>query len=120
MERNGVKRYNKIKGRMGERRAARYLKRRGYKIVCRNFKCPFGEVDVIARSGEVLAFVEVKTRLSDIYGTPSEAVDSVRRRRYIQSARFYFSGREPDCVVRFDIIEVTQNGINHIENAFEC
>ena len=119
MERQGVKRYNKIKGRRGERRAARYLKRRGYKIVCRNFKCPFGEVDIIARKGEVLAFTEVKTRLSDSFGAPSEAVNAARRRRYIQSARFYFAGREPDCVVRFDIIEVTEEGVNHIENAFE-
>ena len=119
MDNPGVKRFNKIKGRKGERCAARYLKCCGYKIICRNFKCPFGEVDIIAAKGEVLAFIEVKTRLSDVFGAPSEAVDSVRRRRYIQSARFYFSDREPDCVVRFDIIEVTPDGINHIENAFE-
>ena len=120
MDSKGIKRFNKIKGKKGERRAARYLKRHGYKIICRNFKCPFGEVDIIARKGEVLAFTEVKLRLSDIYGAPSEAVNAARMRRYINSARFYFAGREPDCVVRFDIIEVTEDGINHIENAFEA
>lgn len=115
-----VKHFNNIKGRKGERRAVRYLKRHGYKIICRNFKCPFGEVDIIARKGDVVAFTEVKTRFSDIYGAPSEAVNAARRHRYIQSARFYYAGREPECIIRFDIIEVTEQGVSHIEDAFEA
>lgn len=105
-------------GFFGESKAARYLKRSGYKILERNFRCPFGEVDIIAKMGDVTAFIEVKTRTSDNYGAPNEAVDGRRRQRYKNCVRFYFSGREIDCTVRFDIIEVTKAGINHIENAF--
>lgn len=102
----------------GEIKAAAYLKKQGYEIVKRNFRCPFGEVDIIAQKGDVTAFIEVKTRTSDLFGAPNEAVDNKRKQRYKNSARFYFANREIDCTVRFDVIEVTPNGINHIENAF--
>lgn len=105
-------------GFFGESKAAAYLKRNGYTIVGRNFRCPFGEVDIIAKKGDVTAFIEVKTRSNDNYGAPNEAVDNRRKQRYKNCVRFYFSGREIDCTVRFDIIEVTKDGINHIENAF--
>ena len=110
--------HNKLLGASGENKARRFLKRSGYKIVEKNYKCPFGEVDIIAQKGDVLAFVEVKTRLSDIYGSPSQAVTRERKKRYINAAKYYFTGRHIDCVVRFDIIEVFRGQINHIENAF--
>ena len=106
-------------GFFGEGRAAKYLKNQGYNIIARNYRCPFGEVDIIAERGDVVAFTEVKTRSSERFGTPSEAVDADRMRRYVRCAQFYFSGRERDVTVRFDVIEVTKEGINHIENAFE-
>lgn len=105
-------------GNGGEGLAVKYLKKRGWKILRRNFVNPFGEVDIIASKGEVTAFIEVKTRTSDAFGAPAEAVDERRRRRYIAGAKYFFVGREPDCVVRFDIIEVYKGEINHIENAF--
>ena len=113
---NGIKRRL---GFFGEGRAAQYLKKQGYDILARNYRCPFGEVDIIAEIGDVVAFTEVKTRSSDAFGTPSEAVDADRMRRYVRCAQFFFSGREIDKIVRFDVIEVTKEGINHIENAFE-
>lgn len=109
---------NRRLGFRGESKAAAYLKKQGYEIVARNYKCPFGEVDVIAAKDGVLAFIEVKTRRSDTFGAPNEAVDSKRRGRYKNCVRYYFTGREIDCTVRFDIIEVTKDGVNHIENAF--
>jgi putative endonuclease len=102
----------------GEGKAARYLKKHGYKIEKRNYKCPFGEVDIIASKDDVLAFVEVKSRNTDTFGSPREAVNGTRQKRYKNCARFYFAGREMDCVVRFDVIEIFKGGINHIENAF--
>ncbi len=102
----------------GESKAAGYLKKQGYEILKRNFRCPFGEVDIIAQLGGVIAFVEVKTRTSDLFGAPNEAVDNRRRQRYKNCVRYYFTDREIDCTVRFDIIEVTKEGVNHIENAF--
>lgn len=110
--------HNKILGAKGERAACGYLKRNGYKILQKNFKSPFGEVDIVARKGEVIAFIEVKTRMSDSYGAPSQAVTPERQRRYINAAEYYFAGKQIDFTVRFDIIEVFRGEINHIENAF--
>ena len=107
-------------GRRGERAARKFLKKQGYKILARNFKNPFGEVDIIARKGEVTAFVEVKTRCTDSYGTPSEAVGPERQRRYIAGANYYFTGKRHDGIIRFDVIEVYRGRINHIENAFSA
>lgn len=102
----------------GETKAARYLEKEGYTVLERNFRCPFGEVDIIAQKGDVTAFIEVKTRSNDNYGAPNEAVDNKRQQRYKNCVRYYYARREIDCTVRFDIIEVTKQGINHIENAF--
>ena len=109
---------NKKLGRGGEIEACKFLKRNGYKIVERNFVHPFGEVDIIAQKEDILAFIEVKTRLSESYGRPSEAVNYNKKRRYIQGAKYYFANREINCTVRFDIIEIFRGEINHIENAF--
>lgn len=106
-------------GFFGERKAVRFLKKSGYKILARNYRCPCGEVDIIARRDDVLAFIEVKTRSDLSFGQPNEAVNAQRQRRYVRSAKYYFSGRTPDCVVRFDVIEVFKGKINHIENAFQ-
>ncbi|MGN0813615.1 MAG: YraN family protein [Candidatus Coproplasma sp.] len=104
----------------GERKAVGYLKKQGYRILERNYRCPLGEVDIIAGKGEVVAFVEVKTRSNISFGQPNEAVTRERQNRYIRTAKHYFSGKTPDCVVRFDIIEVLNGKINHIESAFEA
>ncbi len=109
---------NKRLGKRGERLACRYLRKGGYKILERNYKNPFGEIDIIAKREDTVAFIEVKTRLSENYGAPSEAVDKTRRFRYIKGAQYYFYNREIDCTVRFDIIEILRGELNHIENAF--
>ena len=111
-------RHNKNLGARGENQAVRYLKCNGYKILKRNYKNPFGEVDIIAQKGDTVAFIEVKTRLSENYGAPSEAVNRRRRDKYVQAAKYYFYGKQIDVTVRFDIIEILQGEINHIENAF--
>ncbi len=112
--------YNRRLGAKGERAVARFLKKSGYEILERNFKCKLGEVDIIAQKGDVIAFVEVKTRTGDYFGEPNEAVDGLRKERYKNTAKFYFYSKQKpmDVTVRFDIVEVTPQGINHIENAF--
>ena len=105
-------------GKKGENKACRYLRWHGWKILERNYKNPFGEVDIIAKKRDVFAFIEVKTRLNDVFGTPAQAVNEQRQRRYVQAAKFYFYGKSVDCTVRFDIIEVFRGQLNHIENAF--
>lgn len=109
---------NKRLGKRGENRACRYLKRRGYKILERGYVNPFGEIDIIASKGDTVAFIEVKTRLSETFGAPSEAVGYRRKERYINGANYYFYGKQPDAVIRFDVIEILNGKINHIENAF--
>ncbi|MGN1373636.1 MAG: YraN family protein [Candidatus Coproplasma sp.] len=109
-------------GFFGESKAARFLKKNGYKILSRNFKCKAGEIDIIAQKGDVIAFAEVKTRTTDTFGEPCEAVDLTRQRRYCNAAeQFLRLNAIPldDYVLRFDIIEVKNGEINHIENAFE-
>ena len=113
-----VNMHNKELGALGEKKAQSYLKRLGWKILETNYKTRFGEVDIIAQKKDVIAFVEVKTRLTDEYGTPSQAVNYERQRRYINAARYYFAGRQINCTVRFDVIEILRDELNHIENAF--
>lgn len=110
--------HNKDLGRKGERKARWYLRFHGWKILESNFKNPFGEIDIIAKKKDIVAFVEVKTRLTDYYGTPSQAVTKQRQQRYIMGAKYYFTNRQITCTVRFDIIEIYCGRLNHIENAF--
>jgi len=110
--------HNKQLGKKGERKARWYLRLHGWKILEKNFKSPFGEIDIIARKRDTVAFIEVKTRLTDIFGAPSQAVTRQRQQRYIMGAKYYFANREINCTVRFDIIEIFRGRLNHIENAF--
>ena len=68
-------------GDMGERRAVKFLKKKGYKILETNFKTNFGEIDIIARKGDYICFVEVKTRSSDNFGEPREAVNFHKQKK---------------------------------------
>ena len=94
-------------GRRGEDAAARFLDRRGYEIVERNWTCAAGEADIIARDGEALVFVEVKTRSNTEKGLPSEAVDAGKRRRYERIAALFLVDYDVvDVPVRFDVVSI--------------
>lgn len=111
-------------GRRGEEAAARFLYRRGYEIVERNWKCSAGEADIIARDGEWVVFVEVKTRSSCETGMPSEAVDDKKRDRYERIAALFLKDYDAvDVPVRFDIVSIVvlssdRAMIRHHINAF--
>ena len=111
-------------GRLGEEAAARFLSRCGYDIVARNWKCIAGEADIVARDGEAVVFVEVKTRTSCEMGMPSEAVSSAKRDRYERIAALFLRDYDVvDVPVRFDIVAVLSLGgdralIRHHVNAF--
>ena len=95
----------KALGARGERAAARYLERMGYEILERNWRCPAGEADIIAREGSTLVFIEVKTRTGVSRGFPSEAVDERKRARYEKIAAWYLMDYDKlDVPVRFDVI----------------
>ena len=114
-------------GERGEKFAARYLRRHGYRILVRRFKTRAGEIDIVCRHGEWLVFVEVKTRKNDDYGTPSEAVTKEKQNHMSRTALDYLRLlNHPRIRFRFDIVEVIlQDGVRKpadirlIQNAFD-
>ena len=113
--------HKKILGRSGERRAAEFLKKSGCKILKTNYRTPFGEADIVVLDGDTVVFCEVKTRLSEKFGTPAEAVESHKQKRYAQIARYFLmkAGRD-DLDIRFDVIEVFADSVNRIVSAFDA
>lgn len=110
-------------GKWGEEAAAVFLRKRRMKILARNFRTPVGEIDIIARQGKTLVFVEVKTRSSDRFGLPQEAVGPAKQRQILRAAQWYIGeGHGKGLQPRFDVIAVrtgdNQPEIEHIVNAF--
>ena len=106
-------------GRAGEKRAVDFLRKKGFKILNTNYRAPVGEIDIIAEDGDVIVFVEVKTRTSDNYGNPCEAVDKKKQEKYYKIATFYLQREgKMDSACRFDVVEIENGQINHIFNAF--
>ena len=116
-------------GAEGERIAARYLVERGYRILARNYRFLRNEIDIIAKEGELLCFIEVKTRASLDKGYPAEAVTPRKQKEIARAASGYLSGIDgplPDC--RFDVIAILAHRIDegcivefeleHIQAAF--
>jgi putative endonuclease len=106
-------------GSAAEARAVELLVRRGYQIVERNFRCGSGELDVIARDGDVLVFVEVRSRASDSRGHAAETVDSRKQRQVAKVAMHYIGLRDPVFVKsRFDVVAITGDEELLIQDAF--
>jgi len=112
-------------GQRGENVAARYLRNLGYKIIVRNFRCDLGEIDIVAKDGKTLVFVEVKTRAYD-EPTPEEQVNEVKRHQITKSAKLYLSRYgTPQPPARFDVVAVVwpdgrEPQIRHTPHAFEA
>ena len=117
---------SRLKGRWGEELAARYLRDRGLTITGTNWRSRFGEIDLIARDGACLCFVEVKLRRNDAYGSAAAFVDRRKQNRLRAAAELYLAGHPTDLQPRFDVVEVyAPQGIDtanpkifHLENAF--
>lgn len=117
---------SRLRGRWGEDQAAEYLRRKGFRVTDVNWKCRFGEIDLIAEDGVYLCFVEVKLRKTAAYGSAAAFVDWRKQQRLRTAAELYLAGRPTGLQPRFDVIEIyapqgtgTENpGIFHLENAF--
>ena len=107
-------------GDAAESRAAAYLAGLGYEILERNFACRMGELDIVAKIGETIVFVEVRSRSSVRFGLPQETVVAAKRRKLLRAARLYAQARGLDCPMRFDVIADGPEGLEHIEDAFGC
>lgn len=109
-------------GAAGERIAARYLEEHGYRILDRNWHCGHKEIDIVACDGNQLVIVEVKTRNTDEYGNPEDAVTDRKIRRIVSAADAYIRLKQIDLPVRFDIVTVIDPDgralTEHIEDAF--
>ena len=108
----------------GEIFAVRYLRDNGYEILCSNYVCRFGEIDIIAKKDNAVSFVEVKTRNKKTEIRPMEAVDAGKRSRLEMTAKNFIAYMKTDAAMRFDVCEVYVDDsnklteINYIENAF--
>ncbi len=111
--------YKKLLGIKGERLTIKYLKKKGYKILEKNYFTNFGEADIIAKKDNNIVFVEVKTRTTEKFGTPSQAVGQNKQHKYRQIATYYMQKNSlEDYVLSFAVSEVLNGEINFIDEAF--
>lgn len=118
----------RIKGNIGERTAAKYLRKKKYKILSRNYVAKNKEIDIIAENKQTVIFVEVKTRTENISvkgePRPASAVTPDKQKDIIKAAKYYTAAKKITKRIRFDVIEVLLNEnkkaikINHLENTF--
>ena len=108
------------KGRQYELLAAEYLKNKGYLIIEQNFLAKTGEIDLIAKDDNTLVFCEVKYRTTEAFGLPQEAVDYKKQLKIRKTAAYYLykNGYPEEQQVRFDVIGILKDKINHIKDAF--
>ena len=111
-------------GRLGEDLALRKLKKLGYRCIARNYRCPLGEMDLIARDGETLVFVEIKTRRDKSLAYAKEAVDERKKRQLSKVALAYMKAEDCcDTKSRFDVVAINLDGnreqVEVIKNAFD-
>jgi len=107
------------RGRHAERLAAAFLQERGLTLVARNYRCRFGEIDLIARDGKTLVFVEVRLRKNTAFGGAAASITAAKRAKLLRAARHYLAGvaRAPAC--RFDALLLSGDGpIEWLQNAF--
>jgi putative endonuclease len=110
-------------GKHGEELAVRFLIRKRYRILARNWRDRGGEIDIVARDGGTLVFVEVKTRTSDTFALPVESVGYEKQRKLRRLAeRYTMRSGMSECEARFDVVSVIMRGakpeIEHLTNAF--
>lgn len=113
------------KGMQGERAAQNFLRRRGYKLLARNFASKRGEIDLIFRDRDCMVFVEVKTRSDESWSRPAAAVDADKQKHICKTAMDYLKKLQfPKCKIQFDIVEVLLDDeeevaeVRHLPNAF--
>lgn len=116
---------SRAEGMQGEALVARYLRERGYQLAAHGYRSRYGEIDLIAWDGDVLCFVEVKTRTNLDMALPREYVTPQKQNKLRKTARMYLAEKRLDCPTRFDVAEVyAEHGfdearIEYLENAFQ-
>ncbi len=118
--------HQKRLGEWGEAEARRYLETKTYVLIERNFRVPEGEIDLVMQDGDIVVFVEVKTRTSDSFGTPEESISRPKRQRLLRAAWAFLQERERiDSFWRIDIVAIkassdwTIQRLDHYQSAFD-
>jgi putative endonuclease len=120
----GIRKSTQDLGRTGELVALKYLRRKGYAIIETRFRFLRGEIDIVARDGQTLVFIEVKMRTGQGYGRPEESVTAGKQRQIRKVAEGYLLLRRPgDVACRFDVIAIQPDGghgftVEHFRDAF--
>ncbi|MDD3725765.1 MAG: YraN family protein [Candidatus Ratteibacteria bacterium] len=105
---------NRVKGITGEKLAVKFLKKRGYRILCRNFRAKTGEIDIIAREGRCIVFLEVKLREGTSFGYPAEAVIKTKKAHLQKTALSYIMRHNlTDIPYRFEVVSILEEGENY-------
>lgn len=124
-QRNTEAPHTRSKGTKGELLAVKFLKKKGYKILQRNYRCRTGEIDIVCYDHETIVFVEVKTRHSDTYGPPELSVTEAKKRQIVRVASHYVANHKIEGIdLRFDVVSIfyspdkKQPTINLFRNAF--
>ncbi|MBI5634082.1 MAG: YraN family protein [Nitrospirae bacterium] len=110
-------------GKKGEDLAVALCRERGFTIIEQNFRTPFGEIDIIAKDGNIFVFIEVKARTGDTYGAPFEAVTRRKRDKISKVAMSYLKRFRKEVPARFDVISISMKSgmpdLEYIQDAFE-
>ena len=105
--------YNKEIGNIGESMAENFLIKNGYIILDKNFSCKLGEIDIIGKDGNIISFVEVKSRFGNLYGSPGESVNLSKQYKIYKTAQLYILKKKLNkFYFRFDVIEIIFNHYN--------
>jgi putative endonuclease len=115
--------HNQRIGKWGEEAAAEFLVQRGYVIIAQNFRTPYGEIDIVARQGDITIFLEVKTRTSNTMGLPEASITSRKRQHMISAAEYYAAESEIDHW-QIDVVSIegklgSEPKITYFENAIQ-
>ncbi len=108
-----------MNGEKAEVRACQYLRAHGYRVIARNWRNRLGELDIVARDGDVLAFIEVKGRSCERFGGPEGAVDRAKQRRIIRTALAFLQATDCELPARFDVVAVRPDGVCLYRDAFQ-
>jgi len=108
-------------GEEGEALAVSFCRKKGYRILEKNYRTVFGEIDIIARDGEMIVFIEVKTRTDDTFGYPFEAVDARKREKIRKVALCFMKKLKKEVPARFDVLSINlEDGKKHVEHIIDA
>jgi putative endonuclease len=113
------------RGKWAENEARHFLIQQGLKLICRNYSCQFGEIDIIMKHQDILVFIEVRFRKSNRYGSAAESITAAKQTKILNTANHYLVSNHHKGPIRFDAVTISpdktgQNCINWINNAFHA